>query len=87
MAYMHHIGYFYIAVTKMPDRNHTRKEVFILAHGFGPQLPYVPSQDIMAVGVCGGYSHIMVDSRSKVEEGGRNQRPLVTYFHQVDPAS
>lgn len=64
MAYTHHIGYFH--VTKLPDRNHTREEVFILAHGFRPQLPYVPSQDIMAVGMCGGYSPIMVASRSKV---------------------
>lgn len=53
MEHMHHIGSFYVAVTKMPDRNNTRGEgsYFILAHSFAPQLPCVPSKDIMVVGM------------------------------------
>jgi hypothetical protein len=53
MPYTHHIGYFRVVVTKKLDRNDTREEVFILAHSFGSQLPYVLSQDIMEVKMYG----------------------------------
>ena len=64
MPYTHHIGYFRVVVTKKLDRNDTREEVFILAHSFGSQLPYVLRYH-GGENVWGGYSPIVVDSRSK----------------------
>lgn len=87
MAYMHHIGSFYVAVTKMPDRNNTREEG-----------SYFGSQFCSTIALCAQQGHhgggnvrrtLLTSWWTQEARWGadRNQRPLVACFYQVDPAS